>query len=51
MVVVMVMMVVVARGGRPQLVKSLLAGTLGLKESKNKCRLKMRFDLHCILII
>ena len=50
MVVVMVMVVVMAGGGRPQLVKSLLAGTLGLEESKIK-ELKKRVCLHFILII
>ena len=50
-VVVMVMVVVMAGGsGRPQLVKSLLAGTLGLEESKIK-ELKKRVCLHFILII
>ena len=52
----MVMMVVVAGGGRPQLVKSLLAGTLGLEESENTRRIEKAFlvfylHLHFILII
>ena len=39
----MVMVVVMAGGGRPQLVKSLLTGTLRLEESENTSRFENVF--------